>query len=49
MVILKSASDKCLFRISLVNSQDWNGLIELLDDAELETLAENVKHALSCI
>jgi predicted HAD superfamily hydrolase len=27
-------------------TQDWNGLIELLDDIELETLAENVKHAL---
>ena len=24
-------------------SQDWNGLIELLDDVGLETLAENVK------
>ena len=30
-------------------SQDWNGLIELLDDVSLETLAENVKQALSCI
>ena len=29
-------------------SQDWNGLIELLDDVDLETLAEDVKHALSC-
>ena len=29
-------------------TQDWNGLIELLDDVDLETLAENVKHALSC-
>ena len=29
-------------------SQDWNGLIELLDDVGLKTLAENVKHALSC-
>ena len=29
-------------------SQDWNGLIELLDDIGLETLAENVKYALSC-
>jgi hypothetical protein len=27
-------------------TQDWNGLIELLDDVELETLAENVKYAL---
>ena len=27
-------------------TQDWNGLIELLDDIDLETLAENVKHAL---
>jgi hypothetical protein len=29
-------------------TQDWNGLIELLDDVGLETLAENVKHALLC-
>ena len=29
-------------------SQDWNGLIELLDDVDLEKLAEDVKHALSC-
>jgi hypothetical protein len=29
-------------------TQDWNGLIELLDDVNLETLAENVKYALSC-
>jgi hypothetical protein len=29
-------------------SQDWNGLIELLYDIDLETLAENVKCALSC-
>ncbi len=28
-------------------TQDWNGLIELLDDIDLETLAENVKKALS--
>ena len=28
-------------------TQDWNGLIELLDDVDLETLAEKVKHALS--
>jgi hypothetical protein len=27
-------------------SQDWNGLIELLEDVDLETLAENVKYAL---
>ena len=27
-------------------TQDWNGLIELLDDVDLETLAENVKQAL---
>jgi hypothetical protein len=27
-------------------TQDWNGLIELLDDVGLETLAENVKSAL---
>ena len=30
-------------------SQDWDGMIELLDDVGLEALAENVKHALSCI
>ena len=29
-------------------SQDWSGLIELLDDVDLETLAENVKEAVSC-
>ena len=29
-------------------SQDWRGLIELLEDVGLETLAEDVKHALSC-
>ena len=28
-------------------SQDWNGLIELLENVDLETLAEKVKHALS--
>ena len=27
-------------------SQDWTGLIELLDDVDLETLAENVQQAL---
>ena len=29
-------------------TQDWNGLIELLDDIDLETLAKNIKHALKC-
>ena len=29
-------------------SQDWNGLIELVDDVSLETLAEKIKQALSC-
>ena len=29
-------------------SRDWNGLIELMEDIDLETLAENIKHALSC-
>ena len=29
-------------------TQDWNGLIELLDDINLQTLAEKVKHALLC-
>ena len=28
-------------------TQDWNGLIELLDDVDLETLAEKVKDAIS--
>ena len=28
-------------------SQDWRGLVELLDDVELETLAQQVKQALS--
>ena len=28
-------------------TQDWNGLIELLDDVDLETLAKNVRHTLS--
>ena len=30
-------------------SQDWGGLIELLDDIDLETVAKEVEHALSCI
>ena len=30
-------------------SQDWNGLIELLEDVDLETVAKEVEHALSCI
>ena len=29
-------------------TQDWNGLIELLDDINLQTLAEKVKHAHLC-
>jgi hypothetical protein len=29
-------------------SQNWSGLVELLDDVGLETLADEVKHALSC-
>ena len=29
-------------------SQDWSGLIELLEDVDLKALAERVKHALSC-
>lgn len=28
-------------------SHDWNGLIDLIDDVDLETLAENVKEVLS--
>ena len=34
-------------RKPLYYSQDWNGLIELLEDVDLETLAEEVKRALS--
>ena len=30
-------------------TQNWNGIIELLDDIDLQTLAEKVKHALLCI
>ena len=30
-------------------TQDWSGLIELLDDIDLETVAKEVEHALSCI
>ena len=30
-------------------SQDWNGIIELLDDIDLETAAKEVEHALVCI
>ena len=29
-------------------SQDWKGLIELLDDVDLKTLADKIKYALSC-
>ena len=31
------------------HTQNWKGLIELLDDVDLETLAEKVKHALLCV
>ena len=46
----------CLIQILVENfinkrpedyAQDWNGLIDLLDDVGLESLAEKVKHALS--
>ena len=30
-------------------AQDWSGLIELLDDIDLETIAKEVEHALRCI
>ena len=30
-------------------TQDWSGLIELLDDINLKTVAEEIEHALSCI
>ena len=30
-------------------SQDWKGLIELLDDVDLKTLADKIKNALSCM
>ena len=46
---------KAIFTDNFINkkpenySQDWDGMIELLDDVGLKTLAENVQHALSCI
>ena len=30
-------------------THDWNGLIELLEDVDLETEAKEVEHALSCV
>ena len=30
-------------------SQDWSGLVELLNDIELEAVAKEVEHALSCM
>ena len=48
-------AEECLKQIFIQNfinkkpqryAQDWNGLIELLDDVDLETLAENVNQAL---
>ena len=30
-------------------SQDWSGLIELLNDVELELLAKEIEYALSCM
>ena len=38
--------DNFINKKPLKYSQDWDGLIELLDDVGLETLSENVKHAL---
>ena len=52
-----SDSNECLRQVFIENfinrkpqkySQNWSGLIELLDDVGLEALAENVKRALSC-
>ena len=49
--------NECLMKLFIDNfinkkpqnySQDWNGVIELLEDVELETLAEKVKYALRC-
>ena len=48
--------EECLRQILIENfinkkpkkyTQDWNGLIELLDDVDLETLAKKVKDAVS--
>ena len=50
-------AEECLKQIFIENfiskrpqrhTQNWNGLIELLDDVGLETLAKNIKHALKC-
>ena len=30
-------------------SQSWSGLVELLDDIDLETVSKELEHALSCI
>ena len=55
MVTPTSASNKHFLTTSLTikkpqgYTHDWNGLIELLDNVDLETLAKNVKHALLCI
>ena len=52
-----SDSNECLRQIFIENfinkmpqrySQNWSGLIELLDDVGLETLVEKIKCALSC-
>jgi hypothetical protein len=46
--LIQTLTDNFINKKSTKYSQDWNGLIELLDDVDLETLAENVKHVLSC-
>ena len=41
--------DNFINKQPLVYSQDWSGLIELLVDVDLETLAKKVEHALLCM
>ena len=35
-------------KVPLNYTQDWKGLIELLDDVGLDALAKKIKHALTC-
>ena len=50
--------EECLRQVLIENfidqkpkgySQDWKGLIELLDDVDLETFAKEVEHALKSL
>ena len=54
---LRGDPSECLKQIFIDNfinkkpdgySHDWDGMVELLDDVGLESLAEDVQHALSC-